>query len=102
MVNLTPPLMWIPDLADSLGRALGCAATYQVHSTVNPLMYTIVFDFSEPQESKYLLQVWNLIQMYAAKNDSVTRNVKIEPRSVHAEIGVKRRLGPPRTSKPWA
>jgi hypothetical protein len=100
MVALTPPLMWVPNVSDSLSRALGCLVSYDVRPTVNPLLYTIAFHFSTPQEPKYLVQIWNLVQMYAARNDSLTSTVEMSPLELRASIGVKRRLGPPRTSTP--
>lgn len=97
-----PPLMWVPDVSDSMSRALGTACSYEVRSTVNPLMYRIVFSFGERQSGKQMLLLWNVVQQYAAKNDAAPQG-KVESedgRRLAVDIVVKRRLGPPRNEQP--
>ena len=98
---LPPPLAWLPDVADSLSRALGCSVSYQLRPTVNALVYILVLRFSAPQEPRFTGQVWNLIQMYAARNDAIPQGVESEPLEMRISIGMKRRLGPPKREAPW-
>lgn len=97
-----PPLAWVPDLASSLERALGTGVHVKINPTVNPLLFKLQFDFSEAQPGERMGMIWNLIQQYAAKNETVPQgNVSIEDRSLTTQVAVKRRLGLPRNARPW-
>ena len=96
-----PPLMWVLDVVDSMSRALGCAASVLIKGTTNPLMYTIDFAFGERQTPRVLGQLWNLVQMYAARNDAVADAVNVDdPNHLKVRVIIKRRLGPPRRDSP--
>lgn len=81
--------------------ATGQRLKVRVGTTVNPLVFTIRLDFSEPIAGKNMLLVWNLFQMYASKNETVPKGkAAIGNRSLLTEVVVKRRLGPPRNKHP--
>jgi hypothetical protein len=93
--------MWLPLVSDSMSRALGCSVNLRVLPTVMPLMYTLSFEFSEVQSPTMMMKLWNIVQMYAARNDAVTTTMKHENgRKLSISIGVKRRLGPPKNLEP--
>jgi hypothetical protein len=76
--------------------------TYHLKPSVNPLVYTVVLKFSAPQDGKYTSQIWNLVQMYASRNDAVPEGVESSATEMKISIGMKRRLGPPKKNEPWA
>jgi hypothetical protein len=94
--------MWVPGVSDSMARALGTSCTYEVKSTVNPLIYTVVFTFGEKQPGKQMLLLWNVVQQYAAKNDAVPKGkvYSNDGTKLAVDVILKRRLGPPRNEAP--
>jgi hypothetical protein len=64
-------------------------------------MYKVKLNFTESLNSKQMMLVWNLFQIYAAVNDSVPHG-RLESEGYHMTINViiKRRLGLPRNSHP--
>jgi hypothetical protein len=98
---LPPPLAWLDGFIHSIGGALGQRVIYNVESTVNPLLFRAHIKFSEKVSGKNLMLVWNLFQMYAAKNGSVPKGKASESEySLTAEVVIKRRLGLPRKKHP--
>lgn len=99
---LPPPLAWIDGFIHSVQGALSQKVTYDISgSEVNPLVYKIHIKFSEKISGKNMLLVWNLFQMYGTRNDSVVQGKNSESEyKIVAEVGIKRRLGPPRKKHP--
>lgn len=99
--ELPPPLAWVPSVAASLSRALGCGVTAEVRPTINPLVYTLRFKFGESQPGRRMLLLWNLVQMYAWKNDAVPQGkIETEGSVLTIRMGTKRRLGQPKNLTP--
>jgi len=98
---LPPPLAWVDGFIHSIQGALGQQVRHEVKSTVNPLVYRIRVDFPEKISGKNLMLVWNLFQMYAAKNDGVPQGKAADTeRCLVADVIIKRRLGLPRKKHP--
>ena len=85
-----------------MSRALGCLTFYRIHSGVNALLYTVKITFGEPPIPKNRILIWNLIQMYAYKNECVIQGKAafLDDMLVFT-IGMKRRLGTERQEDPW-
>lgn len=99
---MVPALAWVPSLASSLSRALGCAVEHETSSTVNPLMYTILLKFGQEQDGKTRMRIWNLIQLYMAKNDTFPQgSPDLTASRLSIRVGVKTRRGPARDDAPW-
>lgn len=99
---MVPALAWVPSLAGSLSRALGCAVEHATQVGVNPLLHTIVFKFGQEQDGKARMQIWNLIQLYMTKNDAFPQgSPSLEPSKFVIKVGVKTRRGPARDDAPW-
>lgn len=99
---MVPALAWVPGLAGSLGRALGCTVEHETQPTVNQLVYTIVLRFGQEQDGKTRMRIWNLIQLYMAKNEAFPQGTpSIEPSKISLKVGVKTRRGPARDDAPW-
>lgn len=93
--------MWLPSVTGSLSRALGCQASFEAKTGVNPLVYTVDFIFGEEQQPKRVGMIWNLVQMYAARNDAHAKEVLLIPPSrLRVIILLKRRIGPPKAETP--
>lgn len=91
---LPPPLQWIPSVTDSMSRALGCGAVYHLKATVNPLVYTVTFEFSETQSPKMMMRLWNIIQMYAYRNEATCEGMNHKDgKKLIVAIGMRRRFG---------
>ena len=98
---LPPSLAWIPDVTDSLGRASGTPASFETRKGVNQLVYTVRIHFTHALPSKSRMLVWNIIGMYAAKNDCVmVGSPTFSALDVRFDVGMKRRLGLERKSAP--
>lgn len=96
-----PPLAWLPSFCSSMGGALGTSVSFDLQTTVNPLVYIVKFNFGEPISGKRMMLVWNLYQQYAAKNDTVPQGkVESEGNSMTTKVAIKRRLGLPRNEHP--
>jgi hypothetical protein len=64
-------------------------------------MYTVRVNFGEKPIPKNKSTIWNLIQMYAAKNDSIIQGKSLFSGTYLVfTVGVKRRMGPPREDDP--
>jgi hypothetical protein len=71
--------------------------------TVNPLVYTVSLTFGQAPTGKQRLLIWNLIQMYASKNDVVMDSKAVFTGDrLYFSLGMKRRLGTERKDDPWA
>lgn len=101
MIDLPPPLAWIPGFVQSLSGALGTSVDVALAKTVNPLVYKVQFTFGEVISGKRMLLVWNLYQKYAAKNDAFPQGkIESEGRSMSTHIAITRRFGLPRNEHP--
>jgi hypothetical protein len=84
-----------------MSRALGCSVAAEVRPTINPLVYTLRFRFGETQPGKRMLLLWNIVQMYAWKNDAVPQGrLELEGSILTVRMGMKRRLGQPKDLAP--
>lgn len=101
MPELPPPLRWIDSFITSIGEAIGSGIAIELEKTVNPLVYDFTLHFEELIAGPRMLQIWNMLQQYAAKNETIPQGkVAIGPFSMRVKLVVKRRLGPPRDEKP--
>lgn len=100
MPEAPPPLAWLDGFVRSIEGATGSRIVWSLTPTINPLVHKVRFFFPEPISGKSLMLVWNLFQMYAAKNDCVPQGKRSEEKALFAEIVTKRRLGPPRNEHP--
>lgn len=100
--DLPPPLAWIPSLMHSLEGAMGHHPIYSVTPTINPLVYKLRIYFTGTVSGSTAMQVWNLFQMFAAKNDCVAQGKRGEgeDRVLFAEVVMKQRLGLPKSEHP--
>lgn len=98
---LPPPLAWIASFIHSVQGAVGRKVTYEISQTVNPLVYRIRIDFPEKVSGKSMMLVWNLFQMYAAKNDCVPQGKAADgDYRLVTEVIMKQRLGRPKNKHP--
>lgn len=88
--------------------------TCRTYSTVNPLVYKVRLDWSDPIKPTTAMQVWNLFQKWAGANES-TPSGRVEWRNLphpqsgeefsfgfQVEVHLKERLGHPKNAHPWA
>lgn len=102
-----PPLAWIPSFCASTGFPLDQAMVAEVFPTVNPLTYKIRVRWGEPISSKSALLVWNLFQIWAARNGTVVENGKMtfdvrgdDYYGMSVQAILRERLGLPRDECP--
>ncbi len=100
-MELLPPLEWVEGFVRSLNGALGTNTLYTLSKTVNPLVYKIKLKFQEQISGRNKMLVWNLLQMYASKNDCIPQGkVSDKDTELVADIAIKRRLGPSKNAHP--
>lgn len=71
---------------------------------MNPLTYKLELRFGEPQSPKLQGMIWNLLQQYAAANNTVPQyrwQQLTEPGRMVVKLLVKERLGLPKDVVPW-
>lgn len=95
-----PPLAWVPLFVKSMERAMGIEIAFEMEPTVNPLIYQVVLRFNEHLDRP--LDVWNMFQIWAAKNDSIPYGKIKQPnsRTMILDVIIKRRLGVERDEIP--
>jgi hypothetical protein len=65
-------------------------------------VYTIVLKFGQEQDGKTRMRIWNLIQLYMAKNDTFPQgSPSLEASKFTIKVGVKTKRGPARDDAPW-
>lgn len=108
---MTPPgLAWLTSFSLSTGAALDQPILVEVTKTVNVLVYKVTLKWEEPIDPLHGLMVWNLLQKWAARNDSVLkgpikflkRRDRDLDRGISVEVQIKERLGHPKNSHPGA
>jgi len=81
--------------------ALDTSVNITCTPTINPLVFTVRFQFGEQISGKRMLLVWNLYQQYAAKNGAMPQGkLEREGNTLTTSIATTRRLGLPRNEHP--
>jgi hypothetical protein len=98
---MVPGLAWLDDFCVSTGAAIDQAVRHRVVPSVTPLIYIVHISWQLPLSAELVAKVWNLFEIWAAKNDCVTQG-KIISNSIELMISVivKRRLGPTKNDHP--
>lgn len=100
-MQLSPPLAWFDGFIKSIGGAIGASPQWNLTTTVNPLVFRVRIYFPERVSGRNLVLIWNLFQMYAAKNNCVPQGKSSNSdRVLSAEIVTKQRLGLPQNEHP--
>lgn len=100
-MDLIPPLSWVPSFCDSISRAIDEPVTFIVLPTANPLIFNLKMSFSQTPKPSMTGKIWNILQAWAAKNDSYTHGGwRRDKRVLEVCVGVKRLLGKKRDDKP--
>lgn len=100
-----PPLAWLDLFCSSTGTALDQPIQASVRPTVNPLVYAVYLKWASPVSNKLRNSVWNLFQIWAAKNDCVPQG-KVDHgdsefnKELTVSVVVKQRLGLPKREQP--
>lgn len=110
---MTPPgLAWLDSFCGSTGTALDQGMLAETNSTVNQLVYKVRIKWSEPITMPQAIQVWNLFQKWAGKNQS-TPSGRVEMEEVahplskqtfvkgfSTDVHLRERLGHPKNEHP--
>jgi hypothetical protein len=100
-VKLPPPLEWVLEYTASMSRAVGIPIDFDVKPTVNPLLLQVRLDWLEPMSPASTNDIWNMFQVWAAKNECVPYGkITKTPYSVTMGVIIKRRLGYGRNDNP--
>lgn len=92
---------WLASFASSISAATSTVVTATCEKTINPLVFRVKVSLGEPTKPKQMMLIWNLFQMFVAKNDGfVQGKAAMNGRSLTVEVGVKHRLGPPKNKHP--
>lgn len=96
-----PALAWLDGLMHSLTGATGASVSYTTKATVNPLVIQLKVSFGQWMSGTNMMLSWNLLQMYAAKNECVLQGKTAkEDGTLLSEVIMKRRLGLPMDKHP--
>ena len=100
-MKIPPPLAWLPEYIQSMERATGDSIALDLCRTINPLVHEAIFTFNEPPSPEASLGAWNILQIWAKKNDCIPCKIlKRSPYQILVHIIVKRRNGPDKEEKP--
>jgi hypothetical protein len=100
-MQLSPPLAWFGGFIRSIEGAIGMTVQWHLSRTVNPLVFKIRIYFPERVSGRNLMLIWNLFQMYAARNNCVPQGRSSNSdKALSAEIITKQRLGLPQNEHP--
>ncbi len=98
---MPPSLAWIPSFCHSLSGALDASVSAKINPTVNPLLYKIQIQFGQPLSGSSKVLIWNLFQIFAAKNDVVPQGkLDTSPTLIEVQVILKQRLGFPKNRHP--
>lgn len=98
---LPPSLKWIDSYCNSLSTALGQTVTHSESPTIIPLIFLVKLTFNPPITPKNKVLAWNMLEIFAAKNDSALHHASIENPNIWVlDLIAKRRLGPERNEHP--
>lgn len=76
---------------------------HELKGSVNPLVYTIKLRWPQAVSGKISMNIWNLFEIWAAKNDVVPQGKVLqehEGKELLISLATKRRLGPPKIEEP--